>query len=305
MLEVMDDAPDWLTWRERYVLMALADNFNDGTRRGWPAYDGEGERSEKFRRRARCTRRQFYETLGELINKGVLVLEVSGHNGRQAVYRIPPLASAKPLPPGDRRVRKNRTQEGGTEGVPDTPTEPYATPHGTLTEPSLGAEKPHATDGVVCGNGGSSVRENRTPIPQDSSMLKNLKTSSSELGDSASAALPDSDSADAPSGDGLRPRGFAAPEQKTDSHDDDLDYLPPAVAAELEKHRREIVRMHRDTVAKSISNLAKNFPALYSRSLSHATSLGLAYDLDALNRETLRHAMQLHLMEQHEAAAVA
>jgi hypothetical protein len=305
MLEVMDDAPDWLTWRERYVLMALADNFNDATRLGWPAYDGDGERSEKFRRRARCTRRQFYETLGALIDKGVLVVEVSGHNGRQAVYRIPELATAKPLPPGGRRVRENRTLEGVGEPPAEGVPEPYANPHGALPEPALGAQTPHTTRSVVCGNGASSVRGLRTPIPQDSSKLKNLKTLSSAANDPSAVPLDDSASADAPSGDGLRPRGSAAPERMRSSQDDAPDHLSPAVAAELEKHRQSIVQMNTDTIAKSIANLAKNFPDLYGRSLRHATNLGLAADLDTFNRETLRYAMQLHLLQQHETATAA
>ncbi len=306
MLEVMDDAPDWLTWRERYVLMALADNFNDDTRLGWPAYDGDGERSVKFRRRARCTRRQFYETLGELIDKGVIVVEVSGHNGRQAVYRMPPLASAKPLPPGGRRVRKTRTLEGVAEGVSDTPAEgfqePSVNPHGTLTEPALGAETAHTTDDVVCGNGGSRVRRNRTPIPQDSSTLKELNTFLSAQPDPEPAApLADYASASAPAPDALRARSFAAPEAKRDDHDHDLDHLPPAVAAELEKQHRSIAAMGRTTVAASIRNLAKNFPDLYGQSLTHATNLGLTVDLDAFERETLRHGLKLYALQHHDA----
>ena len=309
MLEVMDDAPDWLTWRERYVLMALADNFNDATRLGWPAYDGDGERSEKFRRRARCTRRQFYETLSALIDKGVLTVEVSGHNGRQAVYRIPDLAKAKPLPPGGCSVRRNRTLQRVEEGVSDTPgegfQEGYGSPHGTLTEELLGAETPHTTDGVVCGNGGSSVRGFRTPIPQDSSKLKNLKTLSSAANDPSAVPLDDSASADAPPGDGLRPRGSAAPERMRSNHDDELGYLPPAVATDLEDKLKQIDNADRDFIERSTKNLATKFPDLYRQSLAHATNLGLAYDLDAFAREVLRHAMRLYVSQQYESETEA
>jgi hypothetical protein len=243
MLEVMDDAPDWLTWRERYVLMALADNFNDATRIGWPAFEGEGERSDKFRRRARCTRRQFYETMAELINKGVLVVEVPGHNGRQAVYRIPPLATARPLPPEKRKVRKPREQKA-PEAVGDTNLEgfpePYANPHGVLTEPELGAENPHPSRDVGCGNDGSRVRENRTPIPQVSSTLKTLKTLSSEIAASpADSALAD-ESKRAPDPSGL-PAGHgakAAPRERVISSQQ-FESAPPLRLSTEEKRQRE------------------------------------------------------------------
>lgn len=254
MLEVMDEAPDWLTWRERYVLMAMADNFNDDTRQGWPAFEGEGERSDKFRRRARCTRRQFYETLGELINKGVLVVVVAGHNGRQAVYRIPRLATAKPLPPEKRRVRKPRKPKA-PDAVGDTHPEPFpedsANAHGTLTEPALGAETPHATEGVGCGNDGSSVRRNRTPIPQVSSTLKELKTSSSETTPPIGAPTADPALADEPeraSDPGGLPAGHgakAAPRER-EMHQgaiDELDALslPSDLGTENRQREREAI----------------------------------------------------------------
>lgn len=263
MLEVMDDAPDWLTWRERYVLMAMADNFNDNTRIGWPAYDGDGERSDKFRRRARCTRRQFYETLAELINKGVLVVEVSGHNGRQAVYRMPRLATAKPLPADKRKEQKPRKPKAA-EAAADTHREGFQEPstnaHGTLTEPSLGAENPHTTDDVVCGNDGSSVRRNRTPIPQVSSTLKELNTSSSAsaspLADPVLADVPmkASDPSGLPAGHGAKaaPRGREANQSPiggstpplqlvTDAYQPTLfafEDQPPGLAAQWEAGRR-------------------------------------------------------------------
>jgi hypothetical protein len=252
MLEVMDDAPDWLTWRERYVLMAMADNFNDATRIGWPAFEGKDERSEKFRRRARCTRRQFYETLAELINKGVLIVEVPGHNGRQAVYRIPRLATARPLPPEKRKVSKPRKQKA-PEAVGDTNLEgfpePYANPHGVVTEPELGAGNPHPSGDVGCGNDGSRVRENRTPIPQVSSTLKELKTLSSENVEptavpAVAAAVADEskrspDPSGLPAGHGAK----AAPRER-EIHQgtiDELDTLTLRLTEEEERRREKTV----------------------------------------------------------------
>lgn len=212
MLEVMDHAPACLTWRERYVLVAIADNISDKTRQGWPAFDGTDERAAKFRRRTHCSRSQFYEALQGLVDIGVVEVVVKGHYGAQAVYRIPPLAGlvpkrrrAKKKGPGNRdttSVRETGTQLGdplcpagrdttadecvppdGThsEGVSEGVSEGYPEPPGGLTECSLCPGNPDTTPEVVSRFPGSCVRETGTPIPYVSSKLNYLKASGGGL----------------------------------------------------------------------------------------------------------------------------
>jgi hypothetical protein len=90
--EVADYAPASLTWRERYVLALLAENANDGTREGWHGYEGDSERSVRFRARVRCSRSQFYETIKSLVAKGAIKVTVRGQKGQQAHYVIMPMA---------------------------------------------------------------------------------------------------------------------------------------------------------------------------------------------------------------------
>ncbi len=239
MVEVLDDAPDTLTFRERYVLLALAENFNDGTRRGWPGYDGDDERSERFRHRARCTRRQFYETLRGLVGKGALTVVVSGHHGRQAVYAIPHLAA---VTGSASSVRENRTLQGDAEGVGEGVREGYPIPLAKGSGAELCAENAHPTDEVVCGFPVSSVRKNRTPTPQVPSSPKSLNAANaarvgwgegSANASSDAGSRPVAASADATAGDGLRPRGFAAPATNDDQSIDDGEPAPPPVAEVL------------------------------------------------------------------------
>lgn len=283
--EVMDYAPETLTWRERAVLDVIAEDFNEKTRSGWPSYEGDGDHSEKYRRRSHCSRSQFYDVLKALVDKGVLEKLVRGNNGHAAKYRIRPLAPS--------RVLETGTLQGDAEPLLEGYPEPFPggsrNPHGNELGPGL--QDP--TPGIGSRFEASRVPVSRTRSPHVSSENLDPLISSSAVAGSGDAAT----------GDGLRPRGFAAPEAKGTDYDDATDYLPPAVAAQLDKHRQEIITMHKDTVARSIANLAKNFPDLYSRGLSHSTDLGLASDLDTFNRETLRYAMQLHLLQQHAANA--
>ena len=293
MVEVMDHAPKSLTWREHSIMLVLAENFNDGTRRGWPQYDGASEESARFRARTRCSRGQFYDVLGDLVKKKLIKIEVRGQKGRCAVYSMPRLAPFS--------VPENRTlnePEPPAEPLPEGYAEPYPAD-------SQGPGKPDPEGRSVSGSGGFSVRENQTPSPQVPSKLNTLNTSSSELGDPASDPLPDSASTDAPSGDGLRPRGSAAPEEKRNHLDDDLDYLPPVVATELEQMRGKILTMPSGGVTQQLQILAERFPKIYSQSLSHTSSLGIAYDLDTFNREALRYGVQLFLIQKHHAATAA
>jgi len=242
MVEVMDDAPDSLTFRERYVLLALAENFNDGTRLGWPAYDGDEERSKRFRHRARCSRAQFYDTLKALVDKGALEQVVRGQKGRQAVYRIPALAAALSVP-------ETETLTRGSARGSDTPAEGFressGKAYGGLTESAQRPGKPDPEESSVSRFSEFSVPENQTPTPQVPSRLNALKDANAARvgwgvwGEGSANAVADADSrpvaasADAAAGDGLRPRGYAAPAKNMDQPQTGDEEQPPPVAQVL------------------------------------------------------------------------
>lgn len=177
MVEVMEHAPDDLTWRDRYVLLAIAENLKDETRAGWPGFDGEDEFAGKFRRRTRCSRTQFYEVLGALTEMELVVILEPGHNGRRAKYSIPPIAGqrfkSRPSTKGKRSVQETGTLQGDGEPL-DTHRgpfpEPSVNPHGTLAECVEDPGNRDTTAEVVSRFPGSSVRETGTPTPQISSV---------------------------------------------------------------------------------------------------------------------------------------
>ncbi|MBB4931810.1 hypothetical protein F4561_002630 [Lipingzhangella halophila] len=91
IVEVLDYAPDSLTPRERYVLVALAENARDTTRTCWPGFEDD----ETFVRRCRVnSRSQRYTVLKALIAKGAVENIRRGQKGVRAGYRIAPLAPA-------------------------------------------------------------------------------------------------------------------------------------------------------------------------------------------------------------------
>ncbi|WP_018386406.1 hypothetical protein [Wenjunlia vitaminophila] len=135
-LEVLDHAPEVLTWRERYALAVLAENANDGTRQCWPGIEDDPQIAHRMRLPARSSR---YEVIKALRQKGALETVSGGHRGRRAVYRIPvlgpvsdagkgpespdamePKASGDPGPNDLESVRDPRTQSPGKRpGTPD------------------------------------------------------------------------------------------------------------------------------------------------------------------------------------------
>lgn len=152
-VETMDHAPAVLTWRELWVLSVLAENANDTTRLCWPGYDGDSERSHRFRARVRCSRTQFYSTLASLADKGVLETVERGHNGRNATYRLLPLARP------------------GASSVPETGTLEAS----RFTGPYDGAKGPGFEE-VASRFEGSSVPVYGTPIPQSPQISSSLST---------------------------------------------------------------------------------------------------------------------------------
>ncbi|MGW1533916.1 hypothetical protein [Streptomyces aureus] len=128
-VEVLEHAPEALTWRERYALAVLAENANDNTRECWPGIEDDPAIAHRMRLPGRSSR---YEVLKALRSKGALESVTAGHRGRRAVYRIPALGPAEPAAsdPGKgpgfpdamdekgsgvsgQRVREPRTQTSG------------------------------------------------------------------------------------------------------------------------------------------------------------------------------------------------
>jgi hypothetical protein len=131
-VEVLDYAPDTLTWRERHALSVLAENANDATRECWPGIEDDPTIAHRMRLPGRSSR---YEVLKALREKKALEGVSAGHRGRRAVYRIPVLGPAKgpetpdafdPKGSGDSglSVQEPRTQsEGKGPENPDPMTE--------------------------------------------------------------------------------------------------------------------------------------------------------------------------------------
>ena len=91
-VEVLDYAPDTLTWRERHALSVLAENANDNTRECWPGIEDDPTIAHRMRLPARSSR---YEVMKALREKKALEGVTAGHRGQRAVYRIPVLGPAK------------------------------------------------------------------------------------------------------------------------------------------------------------------------------------------------------------------
>lgn len=90
-VEVMDHSPAALTWRERWVLAVLAEDANDESRQCFPSFDGDDDRSARFRARTRCSRSQYYATMSALANKGVVKSLRRGQKYGSAKYLILPM----------------------------------------------------------------------------------------------------------------------------------------------------------------------------------------------------------------------
>jgi hypothetical protein len=124
-VEVLEHAPDALTWRERYALAVLAENANDGTRECWPGIEDDPAIAHRMRLPGRSSR---YEVLKALRAKGALEGVTAGHRGHRAVYRIPAMRPAVPA----------------------------------AAEPGKGPEFPDPMPEEASGNPGHSVQEPRT-----------------------------------------------------------------------------------------------------------------------------------------------
>ncbi|MEV0590658.1 hypothetical protein [Nonomuraea cavernae] len=145
IVEVMDHAPD-LTHREHKVLIVFAEKANDITRQAWPGID-----SPEFVRRTRIkSRSERYQVINELIAKGVLRRVSGGHNGRRAVFEIPPLAP-----------QATTGQDGQGPGDQD----PSAGKPPGKPDPTAAAKDPeNLAEGA--GKTSRSVRGSWTPSPQ-------------------------------------------------------------------------------------------------------------------------------------------
>jgi len=109
IVEVLDSAPETLTYRERYVLLVLAEAARDSTRQCWPGVEDNPD----VVRRLRMGRTQRYSAIKTLVDKGALVRVKRGQKYVRAVYAIPPFAAQHPETSDAEEglsVRETRTQ---------------------------------------------------------------------------------------------------------------------------------------------------------------------------------------------------
>ncbi|MEV0090395.1 hypothetical protein [Streptomyces sp. NPDC050738] len=144
IVEVLDHAPDDLTWRERWALGVLAENANEATRECWPGIEDDPTIAHRMRLSARSSR---YEVLKALRSKGVLETVSSGHRGHRAVYRIAALAPVKG--PGT----SDPIDEKGSGNDPERVREPRT------QSPPKGPETPDPIAEKGSGNDFERVRE--------------------------------------------------------------------------------------------------------------------------------------------------
>jgi hypothetical protein len=154
IVEVLNDAPEALTHREKLLLVVLAEDANDDTRVTWNSV----ERPEVLRG-AKVSRSQLYAVLKSLASKGVLEKLSSGQKNGTAKYKIPKFPGAAQCP-----------------GIPDTDT-PSQGPSSPDTDDSQCPETPDTDENGQCpGNADTdpsqcqgirdvSVRESGTPTP--------------------------------------------------------------------------------------------------------------------------------------------
>ncbi len=179
--EVLDHAPDSLTWRERHALSVLAECANDATRECWPGIEDDPQLVRRMRVTGRSGR---YAVLRALREKKVLQTVVAGHRGQRAVYRIAELAPVAGAEPPDARGAKacgdrascgaERNREQPRKG-PDPPGEEVSRLWGHFGEgrvrdrPPKRPEISDARDEEASGNpgpkGAERVREQRREGP--------------------------------------------------------------------------------------------------------------------------------------------
>jgi hypothetical protein len=147
-VEVLEHAPDDLTWRERYALSVLAENANDGTRECWPGIEDDPTIAQRMRLPARSSR---YEVMKALRLKKALETVSAGRRGSRAVYRIPVMAPAQ----GPETSDPNGSTGSGNLGPnqPDSVREPQTQTDGK------GPENPDPNSEIGSGNDPDRVRE--------------------------------------------------------------------------------------------------------------------------------------------------
>lgn len=150
MVEVLDHAPATLTPRERWALIAIAEDSRDETRlclRGV-------ESNPTLARRMRAGRSERAAIIAALIAKGALERVKRGQMHQHAVFRIPPLAPAQdpetPAPEPPASIRETRTLD---ESQPPE-------------NPDAGDSQGPDSAGPGSGNCPPRIRETRTPSPQ-------------------------------------------------------------------------------------------------------------------------------------------
>lgn len=183
-VEVLDYAPDTLTWRERHALSVLAENANDGTRECWPGIEDDPVIAHRMRLPARSSR---YEVMKGLRTKKAIETVSAGRRGSRAVYRIVDLAPAQ----GPGTPDPNAEEGSGNSGhsVRETRTQ--------TDEKGPGTTDPNSEKGS--GNDPERVREsheqgpgNPDPFPSDSS-VPSSKPASKQAGTppKAPTSIPD------------------------------------------------------------------------------------------------------------------
>jgi hypothetical protein len=127
--EVQRYAPASLTWRELYVLVVLAHDARDGTRKILGGIEGRPD----IIKRIRASPRQRAEVIASLIAKGALTRIERGRRGTHAVFEIPRFTQgAETTHPNGNSMRKQLQQHAETAAT-------------------------------ACGNSGVRVRERRAP----------------------------------------------------------------------------------------------------------------------------------------------
>ncbi|MDX3239763.1 hypothetical protein PV392_29575 [Streptomyces sp. ME03-5709C] len=189
--EVLNHAPDELTWRERYALVVLAENANDHTRECWPGIEDDREFAQRIRVRGRSSR---YEVLAGLRDKGALEAVASGRRGRRAVYRIPAMRPETPDAIGS--SKHPETPDALSEQGPETPDAASGN-HG----PNRGAERPDFPDPAnvtASGNAGQRVRKPRPQRPESTDPFPSYPSDQPEREQASQPAEPDAVACDIP-----------------------------------------------------------------------------------------------------------
>jgi hypothetical protein len=153
MVEVLDHAPATLTPRERWALIAIAEDARDETRLCLKGIESNPD----LVRRMRTGRSERAAIISALIDKGALERVKRGQMYQHAVFRIPPLTPTS--------VRETQTL-GQHPDFPDA---------GDSQGP--GSAAPGS------GNSGPRVRETRMPSPQSPQVPSSLSGEDDETRD--------------------------------------------------------------------------------------------------------------------------